>query len=60
MSPRTVHSWQAFGALGSTWERNPTRYEGRVMTYLMAMHGARGILFYARRAPYTMPTNTVR
>ena len=24
---------QAFGALGSAWGRNPTRYEGRVMVY---------------------------
>ena len=50
---------QAFGALGSHWARNPTRYEGRVMVYLMVMHGAHGILLYARRAPYTMPTNQV-
>lgn len=46
---------QAFGALGSSWTRNPTRQEGRVMLYLMLMHGAKGILLYARRAPYVMP-----
>ena len=27
------------------------------MVYLMALHGAKGILYYARRAPYVMPTN---
>jgi hypothetical protein len=35
---------QAFGSLGSSWGRNPTRQEGRVMVYLMLLHGAKGIL----------------
>lgn len=48
---------QAFGALGHQWTRNPTRQEGRVMVYLMLLYGAKGILLYARRAPYVMPTN---
>ena len=34
---------QAFGSLGYAWARNPTRFEGRVMVYLMLMHGAKGM-----------------
>jgi hypothetical protein len=48
---------QAFGSLGSSWLRNPTAAEGRVMAYLEVLNGARGLLLYARRAPYVMPTN---
>eukprot|EP01047_Picozoa_sp_COSAG01_P060343 COSAG01_NODE_7385_length_3229_cov_9.246645_2_plen_701_part_00 len=56
---RAIMVPQAFGALGSSWGRNPTRWEGRVMVYLMVMHGSHGILLYARRGPFTMPTNQV-
>ena len=56
---RVIMVPQAFGALGRSWGRNPTRFEGRVMVYLMTMHGSQGILLYARRGPYTMPTNQV-
>ena len=50
---------QAFGSLESSWRRNPSRQEARVMIYGALMNGAVGVLLYARRAPSTMPTSTV-
>lgn len=57
---RTMPLWivpQAFGG-GEGWAREPSAAEGRVMTYLALIHGARGIQYFMRVLPNVRPMAT--
>lgn len=47
---------QAFGG-GEWWQREPSRQEERVMTYLALIHGATGVQYFIRRPRISKPNS---